>query len=85
VFKSVPSRLAKLLLTIGQKTGMADLKAGKAEVHLSQQILSEHLGVTRESVNKVLSKWEEAGYVKLGRGRIGIADAESLEGIASPE
>lgn len=82
VFMSLPSRLAKHLLTLEQIVG--DRPAGgKPEVRLSQQVLAEHLGITRESVNKVLSKWEEGGIVSLGRGRIVLDRIDALEDIAA--
>ena len=83
VFMSLPNRLAKHLLTLEQIVGMTDRAAGRTEVRLSQQMLAEHLGISRESVNKVLSKWEEIGIVSLGRGRIGLERMEELREIAA--
>jgi CRP-like cAMP-binding protein len=70
-------------LALGQMTGAGEKKSGPAEVCLSQQVLAEHLGISRESVNKVLSKWEEAGIVTLGRGRITLNRTAVLQQIAS--
>jgi CRP-like cAMP-binding protein len=84
IFLSLPGRLAKHLLTLSQMAGSGEKKTGLAEVRLSQQVLSEHLGISRESVNKVLSKWEEAGIVTLGRGRITLNRTAVLQQIASP-
>ncbi len=81
VFLSLPGRLAKHLLALGQMAG--EKKGGPMEVCLSQQVLAEHLGISRESVNKVLSKWEEAGIVTLGRGRIALNRTAVLQQIAS--
>ena len=83
VFLSLPNRLAKHLLTLEEIVGSNDRSRGKREIRLSQQVLAEHLGISRESVNKVLSKWEEAGIVSLGRGRIVLERAEKLREIAS--
>ena len=83
VFMSLPSRLAKHLLTLEDIVGTPGAAPGKSEVRLSQQVLAEHLGISRESVNKVLSKWEEAGFVTLGRGRIVLDRREALEEIAA--
>ena len=83
VFMSLPSRLAKHLLTLEDIVGTPGATSGKSEVRLSQQVLAEHLGISRESVNKVLSKWEEAGFVSLGRGRIVLNRMEALEEIAA--
>ena len=83
VFMSLPSRLAKHLLTLDDILGGPGAAPGKREVRLSQQMLAEHLGITRESVNKVLSKWEEGGIVSLGRGRIALDRMDALEELAA--
>jgi len=83
-FLPLSSRLAKYLLTLAKMVGMDAKGAGPAEIRLSQKVLAEHLGITRESVNKVLSKWDQAGIVTLGRGRILINQVAQLREIASP-
>lgn len=85
VFLSLPNRLAKHLLTLERVVGTRDRSNGKPEIRLSQQVLAEHLGISRESVNKVLSKWEGAGIVSLGRGRIGLERLDKLKEIAAVE
>jgi CRP-like cAMP-binding protein len=44
----------------------------------SQQDIAQLAGVTRQSANKVLSKAQERGLVRLGRGNIEIRDLEAL-------
>jgi CRP-like cAMP-binding protein len=82
VFMSLPSRLAKHLLTLKEIVGSTGSAPNKPELRLSQQVLAEHLGISRESVNKVLSKWEVVGIVSLGRGRIMLDRVDSLREIA---
>jgi CRP-like cAMP-binding protein len=84
VFLALPGRLAKHLLTLGQMTVAIENKTGPAEVCLSQQVLAEHLGISRESVNKVLCRWEKASIVTLGRGRITLNRTAVLQQIATP-
>lgn len=52
-------------------------------IKLSQQEIADHLGISRESVNKVLSKWEQAGIVTLGRGQVSLNKTAALEGLTS--
>ena len=82
VFLSLPSRLAKHLLALAATKGAQH--AASYEIRLSQQEIAEHLGISRESVNKVLSKWEEGGLVSLGRGRIVLNNKVALQDVASP-
>jgi CRP/FNR family cyclic AMP-dependent transcriptional regulator len=83
VFLSLPSRLAKHLLMLDQTMGTKAKTGGPSTVKLSQQEIADHLGISRESVNKVLSKWEQAGIVSLGRGQITLNKIVSLEGLTS--
>jgi CRP-like cAMP-binding protein len=83
VFLSLPSRLAKHLLVLDSTMGTRERPQGPATIRLSQQEVADHLGISRESVNKVLSKWEQAGIVSLGRGQITLNKVVSLEGLTS--
>lgn len=83
VFLSLPSRLAKHLLLLEQTMGTRAAPGGPAVIKLSQQEIADHLGISRESVNKVLSKWEQAGIVALGRGQVTLNKTAALEGLTS--
>lgn len=85
VFLSLPSRLAKHLLMLEQTMGTKAKGAAGSTIKLSQQEIADHLGISRESVNKVLSKWEQAGIVALGRGQITLNKTSALEGLTSLE
>lgn len=84
VFLSLPSRLAKHLLMLKTTLGSQTQAKGPTTIRLSQQEVADHLGISRESVNKVLSKWEQAGIVTLGRGQITLDKPQSLDDFASP-
>jgi CRP-like cAMP-binding protein len=81
-FLSLPGRLAKQLLNLGDQIGERPAKGEKGvTIRMSQQAVADHMGISRESVNKVLSKWEQAGIVSLWRGQITIHDRDGLEGF----
>ncbi|RAU22697.1 Crp/Fnr family transcriptional regulator [Paramagnetospirillum kuznetsovii] len=84
VFLSLPSRLAKHLLMLKSTLGSQTQAKGPSTIRLSQQEVADHLGISRESVNKVLSKWEQAGIVTLGRGQITLNKTQALDDFASP-
>jgi len=84
VFLSLPSRLAKHLLVLDETLGTRQRPQGPTTIRLSQQEVADHLGISRESVNKVLSKWEQVGIVTLGRGQITLNKTAALEDFASP-
>lgn len=56
-----------------------------ARVAASHQEIAEQLGVSRESVSRLLKQFEQSGSVHLGRGAIEIADAAALRRIAAGE
>lgn len=73
----IESRLANRLAILHRK--FAD---SEGVLHLSQQEIADFLGVTRESINKILQRWKTDGIVKLTRGSIQVARSERLEAIA---
>lgn len=54
------------------------------EITLTQSALADHLGVTREAVSKILSKWQRSGWIELGRSKIRIVQADALREMALP-
>jgi len=71
-FLDVPHRLAKQL---------ASLSGGKAgaEIRITQAEQASTLGVTRESVNKALNQFKDAGWIEIGRGRVVVDDPGALQ------
>jgi CRP/FNR family transcriptional regulator len=54
-------------------------------VSASHQEIAEQLGVSRESVSRLLKQFEQGGCVHLGRGAIEIVDPAALRRIAAGE
>jgi len=84
-FLSLPGRLAKQLLSLGETIGEKPPKGEGVTIRMSQQAVADHMGISRESVNKVLSKWEQAGIVSLWRGQITIFDRDGLQSFQDDE
>ncbi len=59
--------------------------AGGTPLNKSHQELADDLGVTRENVSRVLSDFRGRGWVRLGRRRIDIADADALRSFLDQE
>ncbi len=78
----LPARIAKRLVALASEHGKRATPAGPVEIRMPQQDLADLVGTTRESVNKQLRSWEEAGFVRLGRGRILIERPERLGELA---
>jgi len=70
-YRTVSARLASLLLRLA-------LEPDNRIDGLSHQQLGDMVGAYRETVTKVLGEFEIAGYVQLGRRRIGLLDRDGL-------
>ncbi len=70
-FQRLDQRLAHALLGRG------------TPLHLTHQQLADELGTVREIVSRLLSRFERAGWVALGRERVDIVDAAALRLLAS--
>ena len=75
----LPKRIARRL---------ADLAGGSADrstrvVEMSQSELATMLGASRQSVNKQLRVFEEAGLIRLSYGTVVVLDRAALEALAS--
>lgn len=74
VFRSVPGRVASLLLRMTNDSG-------STEVALSHQEVADVLGVYRETVTNALDRLKESGAVTLGRRKITIVQRDTLEDL----
>ena len=74
-FHSVEQRLARWLLMTSDRIGSSDFQ-------LTQEFLSNMLGVRREAVNKSAVEFHSRGLINYSRGRIKIIDRKKLEQAA---
>ena len=73
-FRSIPSRLADLLLKL------ARLENGHSTVKgFTHQDLAEMLGTYRETTTQTLNDFKERGWIDIGRKNIKILSSEALE------
>lgn len=73
-------RLARKLIVLSKKFARAD-----GMLQMSQSELADFLGVTRESVNKILQHWISDEIVTLGRSAVKIRNHQRLSRIANEE
>lgn len=71
----LPIRLAKRLIL-----AMTD---SESLIKLSQESIASFLGVSRQTVNRQLRQWEQAGLVKLKYRSVEIVDVAALERIVA--
>jgi CRP/FNR family cyclic AMP-dependent transcriptional regulator len=74
-FKSIPARLASLLLRLAEDSG-------PVVEGYTHQDLAEMLGTYRETTTQTLNEFKAQGLVEIGRKRIDIKDPEGLQELA---
>jgi CRP-like cAMP-binding protein len=75
ILQNLPGRLASALLRLTEKHKLAP--AGRT-IAITQQEISEMVGMTRESINKQLRAWAARNWVRLEHGAIVVLDVASL-------
>ena len=76
ILQDLPGRLASALLRLSDKH-----KSQGRTISITQQEISEMVGMTRESINKQLRAWATRGWVRLEHGAIVVLKPESLQAL----
>ncbi|SRR6266480_3477361 len=79
ILQNLPGRLASALIRLSEKYKPAP---GGRTIAVTQQEISEMVGMTRESINKQLRVWAARSWVRLEHGAIVVLDPESLQALA---
>lgn len=79
ILQDLPRRLASALLGLTEKR---KLDSASRTIAITQQEISEMVGMTRESINKQLRAWASRQWVRLEHGAIVLLDPEPLRGLA---
>lgn len=82
VLLALRARLAKKLVALARTYGKSTPEGTLIDLKLPQQVLGDMVGTSRESINKQLRSWTQAGLVKSARGYITVHDLEELEALA---
>ena len=78
IFPELPTRLAKALLRLAERQAAS----ASPRLSITQQEISEMVGMSRESINKQLQEWVEQKLVQVQRGAITLIDLKSLKDLA---
>ena len=79
ILQNLPGRLASALIRLTEKHKLEP--AGRT-IAITQQEISEMVGMTRESINKQLRVWAARNWVRLEHGAIVVLNAEPLQELA---
>jgi CRP/FNR family cyclic AMP-dependent transcriptional regulator len=79
ILQNLPGRLASALIRLSEKHKE---EPGGRTIAITQQEISEMVGMTRESINKQLRAWATRGWVRLEHGAIVVLKDEPLRQLA---
>jgi CRP-like cAMP-binding protein len=82
LFLNLPLRLAKKLLSLSRAYGDKTSDGVRVDLKLSQEEWGALVGATRESVNKQVRKWTDAGILRVDQGYVVILNSVELEKLA---
>jgi CRP-like cAMP-binding protein len=74
----LPSRLSRLLVKLAEDYGRPTKGGTRIDMKLSQRDLSNLVASSRESVNKQLKIWRDAGLMDMDEGRMVLKDIPAL-------
>lgn len=78
-----PARVAQTLLAMSDHE--VSVGSEDPDPRITQEDLASMVGVTRQTINRLLNEWESAGLVRRRYGRIRLLDPVGLAGISSME
>jgi CRP/FNR family transcriptional regulator, cyclic AMP receptor protein len=79
ILQNLPGRLASALIRLSEKHKAA---SGNRTIAITQQEISEMVGMTRESINKQLRVWAGRDWVRLEHGAIVVLNPAPLRVLA---
>jgi len=77
-----PQRLARKILLLAEQLGVPEGGGIVLTLRLSQTELGELVDSTRQTVNRLLRAWQEAGIVDTTGGRLVVRDMAALRAAA---
>ena len=82
IFKDVGSKLAELLLELGQQHGIQDDRGVVVGLKITHQEMANLIGSTRETVSLTLSQFKRKGLIQTEGRKVILADREGLKALA---
>lgn len=81
VFRQVPSRVARLLVSLAEHHGKVTPNGIRVEFPLTHQEIADMVGSSRVTVTQVLNKFRSSHWIGIESKRVTIHDLEALEAL----
>jgi len=85
VMLDLPGRLARLLVRLAADHGSAIPQGVRINFKLSQRDIGTRVGSSRESVNKQLQVWRDAGWLSIEHGYITLRQPERFKELGDTD
>jgi len=82
IFKDVHTRLARLLVKLGDRYGVPDDGGVRIDIKITHQDIAELIGSARETTSVALGEFQQEGLIEKSRSRIFLKDLEGLKAKA---
>lgn len=79
VFRQVPSRVARLLLTLAESHGRVTPSGIRVEFPLTHQEIADMVGSSRVTVTQILNKFRSSQWIEIESKRVTIHNMDALE------
>ncbi len=79
VFRQVPSRVARLLLSLAENHGRVTPKGIRLEFPLTHQEIADLVGSSRVTVTQILNRFRDSHWINIESKRVTINDLPALE------
>ena len=79
----VEQRVANVILKLANQTGKKTEEGILIDFPISRQDISEMTGTTLHTVSRLMSAWEDMGWVKSGRQKIVLVEGHKLMLVAT--
>jgi CRP/FNR family transcriptional regulator len=79
VFRQVPSRIARLLLSLAETHGKVTPKGIRVEFRLTHQDIADLVGSSRVTVTQVLNRFRDSHWIDIESKRVTIHNSNALE------
>lgn len=79
VFRPVPSRVARLLLTLAESYGIVTPNGIKVEFRLTHQEIANMVGSSRVTVTQILNRMRSSQWIEIEAKRVTIHNCNALE------
>ncbi len=79
--RTAPARLATRLLELAWEQGVTGKAGGTVNLPSSKADLARTLGMTPETLSRLLRRWRDEGFIDVKGRQVSIRDAERLQGV----